>query len=231
MPTGPILVFDMDETLLSTVCEFFPETKELPKHYVIHSVSINMKLLSIIYRAIQLRKKGYVCPILLLTNNDNTICIYKKEIKGFVDIGREEIGKAYTTISSANKGADHVDVQDIFDCIFTAESKYFPPRTRLPMRNDYRKPVKSMHDVKAMLRRCKIKTTGKLDVFFFDDDTTHKLSTEIPSTHYIKIVSPYGEGKDYTNYRPIEDRLSELEGGKRETRKRGRKLKESRQDT
>ena len=225
MPTGPILVFDMDETLLSTVRDFFPETRDVPQHYVIHSVSVNMKLLSIIHRAIQLREKGYLCPILLLTNNDNTVCIYKNESKGFVDIGREEIRNAYNAIYSAWKG------KELFDCIFTAESKFFPPRTRLPMMNDYRKPVKSMRDVKAMLRRCRVQTTGKLDVFFFDDDTTHKLSTEIPSAQYIKIVPPYGEGKDRTNYRHIEARLSDLEGTKRETRKRGRKLKESRKDT
>jgi hypothetical protein len=227
MTSGPILVFDMDETLISSVAELIPESTHKPEHFVIESISVNMKLVSILYRAIELRKKGKVRAVFLLTNNNNISSEYKNETRNFVDIGCDEILQAYNAISSACKKKYHVDAKELFDYILTGDT---PTRARLPpsKKDGYEKPVKSMDDVKEMMSRCNMGTKN-MEVYFFDDDTTHMLKDQIPRGNYIHIVPPYGEAKDKTDYSKIESRLTELEDthiSKRITKKSKSKLKE-----
>ena len=226
MTSGTVLVFDMDETLISSIATLVPESRDKPEHFIIESISVNMKLVSILYRAIQLREKGKVRGIFLLTNNNNISSTYKNETRKFVDIGCDEILQAYNAISSVCKKKQHIDAKGLFDYILTGD---MPTRTHLPAskKNGYEKPVKSMDDVKEMMRICKI-SPKNIEVYFFDDDTTHMLKDQIPSGNYIQIVPPYGEGKDTTNYSTIESRLRELEDTRIRTitRKSKSKLKE-----
>jgi len=213
----------MDETLISSIAELVPESRGRPEHFIIESISVNMKLVSLLYRAIQLREKGKVRGIFLLTNNNNILSEYKNETRKFVDIGCDEILQAYNAISSACKKKQHVDAKGLFDYILTGD---MPARSYLS-RKGYEKAVKSMDDVKEMMRRCDMGTKN-IEVYFFDDDTTHMLKDQIPRGNYIQIVPPYGEGKDKTDYSTIESRLRELEDThiRRITRKSKSKLKE-----
>jgi hypothetical protein len=178
MSAAPVLVFDLDDTL---ICSLQDDQGKL------YSISVNMNLVSIIYRA-----KQVGCKILLLTNNINAPYVYRGKEGKFVDHACEELTAAYTAIERAckKKGSP---VKGIFDKILTAEDerrrRYNPPNE-----NNYASPVKSLVDVRGMIGH----TEG--EIFFFDDVQTHQLCKE---STFIHIQPPYGRGKDKTRYTSI----------------------------
>jgi hypothetical protein len=201
----PVLVFDLDETLIYT---------SMDDRETIRSICINMKLLSLIYRA-----KQVGCTILLLTNNPNAVYTYRGTKGKFVDIACDELLIAYNAIGSSCKRGK---VSSIFDSILTAEKD--KERTfNVPNKYNYASPVKSLTDVHHMLKG---RPAG--DIYFFDDLRTHMLCKQ---STFIHISPPFGTGHDATHYSPIVKALEELEaveGSDSRTRRQKRKLKESR---
>jgi len=149
----PVLVFDLDETLIAT---------RLIGN-VIEELHINTKLLHIIHEA---KRKGAL--ILLLTNNPNKPITYAGKEGNLVDIAVEELQKEYIAYGSGK----------IFDSILTAEGE----REFLPVKNGYRSPVKSIRDVAKMLG-VQEKDLDTKNLYFFDDLTTHELCKQSRFIH------------------------------------------------
>lgn len=194
----PVLVFDLDETLIYT---------SMDDRDTIRSICINMKLLSLIYRA-----KQVGCTILLLTNNPNSVYTYRGTKGKFVDTACAELLVAYNAIASACKRGE---VTSIFDSILTAEKK--EERTfNAPNKDHYASPVKSLTDVHHMLKGRR--EDG--DIYFFDDLRTHILCKQ---STFIHIQPPFGRGHDTTHYSPIVKALEALErtSKKRTTKRKG----------
>ena len=212
----PVLVFDLDETLIASVNNY----DEISMKYTLTSIIINHKLLKIIHKA---KEKEY--SILLLTNNKNDKIIFNGVEGRFIDISLAELTKAYNE--------NYTPVTHLFDKILTAEipvkRKYLKNRIDTHYKNKngdilryYAKPVKSLEDVRNMLGY----RVKRGDVYFFDDDSEHKLCGE---SNFIHITPPFNGKEDQTNYSLVDTILQT--GGKRYTRRRGskkRKLKELR---
>jgi hypothetical protein len=197
----PVLVFDLDETLIYT---------SMDDRHTIRSLCINMKLLSLIYRA-----KQVACTILLLTNNPNAVYTYRGTKGKFVDIACAELLIAYNAIGSSCKRAP---VSSIFDSILTAERE--EERTfNTPNKHNYATPVKSLVDVHHMLKG---RPAG--DIYFFDDLRTHMLCKQ---STFIHITPPFGTGHDTTHYSPIVNALDALEAVKGYSKTRRQKKKGS----
>jgi hypothetical protein len=191
----PVLVFDLDDTLIYT---------SVRDSSTIDAITINIKLLSIIYKA-----KEMGCKILLLTNNRNGVYTYKEKEGRFVDIACSELLIAYHAIESTCKPRSRL-TKRIFDRILTAEKT--EERTY-----NHETPVKSLVDVRHMLN-----IDGPIDtrkIFFFDDLATHELCKQ---STFIQITPPFNVAYDETDYSPILSALRRIERG---TMKR--KLKES----
>lgn len=216
-PGKPVLVFDLDETLIAS--EKVYDTTIFA--YRLTAIKVNETLLEIIHTA-----KGKGWQILLLTNNENAKVIFNGEEGRFVDISLAELTRAYT------EKYDQVD--HLFDKILTAErgrnsvnNSNSVKRTYLKKRIDihykdknghnriryYAKPVKSLQDVRNMLGR-DIKGG---DVYFFDDDNEHQLCHE---SKFIHITPPFsGKGDDTTDYSLLN---ANAKGGKRTRRRKGK---------
>jgi histidinol phosphatase-like enzyme len=218
----PVLVFDLDETLIATPGRRYDASSET---FILTDIIINDKLIQMIRNA---KERGHI--ILLLTNNENAKVIFNGKQGKFVDIALEELTEAYNRNSST--------VEKIFDKILTAEKvdsikrKYLKKRIDLYYKNVngqnniryYAKPVKSLEDIQHMLG---YDVKGE-DVYFFDDDNQHKLCNEC---NFIHITPPFGKGEDQTNY----SILNHARGGRKtrirvpkKTRKTRKKLKELR---
>jgi hydroxymethylpyrimidine pyrophosphatase-like HAD family hydrolase len=215
-PGKPVLVFDLDETLIAS--EKVYDTTIFA--YRLTGIKVNEKLLEIIHTA-----KGRGWQVLLLTNNENAKVIFHGEERRFVDVSLAEITRAYTE--------KYGQVDHLFDKILTAErgrnsinNSNSVKRTYLKKRIDihykdkngqnriryYAKPVKSLQDVRNMLGY----PVEASDVYFFDDDNEHQLCHE---SKFIHITPPFsGKGDDATDYH-----LLNAKGGKRTRRRRGRR--------
>lgn len=192
----PILVFDLDDTLIYT---------SVRDSSTIDAITINMKLLSILYRA-----KEMGCMILLLTNNRNDVYSYRGKEGGFVDIACSELLNAYNAIESASKPHSRL-TKRVFDRILTAEKTE-------DRQYDHATPVKSVVDVRHMLKLGLVPLDTSR-IFFFDDLASHQLCKQ---STFIHITPPFNRGYDETNYTPILSALRRIERG---TMKK--KLKES----
>jgi hypothetical protein len=211
-----ILVFDLDETLISS--EVLYDSKY--SGYILTKIAVNEPLLQLIHNAKHL---GYL--VLLLTNNNNAKVLFNGKEGKFIDIALKELTDAY----SRNYRSD----APLFNKILTAEKIKDMKRTYLKRRIDiqyktlngkthteyYSKPVKSLKDVTNMLG---YPVKGD-DVYFFDDDNEHKLCKE---SNFIHITPPFGKGEDKTNFSIISHIKEEkrLPKKRRQTR---RKLKDS----
>ena len=220
--TKPVLVFDLDETLIASEKTYDDTMRE----YTISKIIVNDKMLDIIHNG---KEKGYL--VLLLTNNENGKVIFEGEEGRFVDVCLGELLKAYNE--------KYTPVEKLFDITLTAERDGNPTkRTYLKKRIDiyyknkngqnriryYAKPVKSLQDVRNMLG---YNVKGG-DVYFFDDDNKHQLCGE---SKFIHITPPFSGKGDETNYSLL-NTIHIQTAGRRTRRKRrgskGRKLKDIR---
>jgi hypothetical protein len=211
----PVLVFDLDETLIASVNKYDEEIMA----YRVTRIIINHKLLKIIHTA---KEKEYL--VLLLTNNENDKVTFDGVEGRFVDFAVGEITKAYNE--------KYKPVEHVFDKILTAEDsnarKYLKKRIDTHYKHNngniiryYAKPVKSLEDVRSMLG---YHVKGE-DVYFFDDDSEHRLCRE---SNFVHITPPFNRKEDETDYSLLNS-IDIHTGGKRYTRRRGskkRKLKE-----
>jgi hypothetical protein len=164
----PVLVFDLDETLIATSVV----------GNGIEELRVNTRLLHIIHEA---KEKGAI--ILLLTNNPNIQMYYRGEKGNFVDLAVEELQKEYIAYGN----------EQIFDHILTAEGE----RELLPLKNGYRSPVKSIRDVAKMLG-VQEKDLDTANIYFFDDLTTHELCRQSHFIHINPPFRLYDDRTDYT---------------------------------
>lgn len=219
----PILISDLDETLATKVRQ--------PDGTI--DVNINMRLLDIFHRAMLLRAKGKVDAILLLTNNTN---MRLKQGGRYLELVNLHLVDVYN-----NTYPDKIQhMNDIFDMIYTGEpgvargapnrtynlvdnlptklypvveSKPGPSMTGLRFRE-----VKNIETVRRMLGEIQRPISlNSLEgrIYFFDDEPlAHTIKGEIEPKggSYIKITPPYGEGEDATDFDPITNVLTELEG-------------------
>jgi hypothetical protein len=212
-----ILAFDLDETLISS--EVLYDSKY--SGYILTKITVNEALLQVIYNA---KNLGYL--VLLLTNNNNAKVLFNGKEGKFIDIAIKELTDAYARKYKSD--------DPLFNRILTAEKIKNMKRTYLKKRVDiqyktingkihteyYSKPVKSLKDVTNMLG---YPVKGE-DVYFFDDDSEHKLCKE---SNFIHITPPFGKGEDKTNF----SLLRHINEENRPPKKRGqtrRKLKDSR---
>jgi len=221
---GPVLVFDLDETLVAT------EKKFVKGMYMIRTMKLNTRIFQIIKRAMALRLKGKVDAILLLTNNTNVPSIYGDKEGGFLDIADLRFKEEY-----------NVGMDDIFDMVYTGEKGRRGLANRTYNLVPYRpfgnkpgptawsgspnkpmnyRPQKNIATVMKMLSEIPGKNVS-LDnledrIFFFDDEPReHTLKSELDGHGgaYITIVPPFGKGPDTTDLSPIELALASLERG------------------
>lgn len=210
MSTGKIYVFDLDETLVSSINGV---------------IVTNPNIIQRIYAAVQLRNsnKG-VDALLLLTNNLNMVSkTYGKttvEFKdGFVTQALIKIVEAYNVLCLNNGTAPVSNADEIFDCVYTAEQRFFNSgrRTRGKV------PVKNLATVINMLKDIAGKTISVTDlenrIFFFDDDSSHELKKQISKSGYIKINPPFGYGPNSTRYKNVNNFHKNISGGRRKTAK------------
>lgn len=210
MAAGKIYVFDLDETLVSSI----------------NGVIItNPNIIERIYAAVQLRnsKRG-VDALLLLTNNLNMVSkTYGKttvEFKdGFVTQALIKIVEAYNVLSLMKGTTPVSNADEIFDSVYTAEKKFFNSgrRTRGKV------AVKNINTVVNMLKDIVGKNISVADlenrIFYFDDDSTHELKKQISKSGYIKINPPFGHGPNLTRYKNVNNFYKDVSGGRRKTAK------------
>jgi len=229
---NPVLVFDMDETLISSKKEYNKETRK----YSITEIKFNDALFKIIGRAMALRERGKVDAILLLTNNTNVRSSYMGNDIKFIEL-----------VNSLCKATYEKEFEEIFDNIYTAERN--SPKGRIARNynfvpqeknressawsgteNDkYRyREKKDIKTIATMLSEIGKSTENLQDrIYFFDDERIpHALKEELEGHQgkYITIEPPFGKGADKTDLMPILDKLSELEpkGGTRKRRRNKR---------
>jgi hypothetical protein len=219
---GIVLIFDLDETLIST------KKKYRKPYYFISEIKINERVFKIIKRAMQLREKGKVDAILLLTNNANVYSFYDNKEGRFLDM----INLKFTEDFKAS-------IDEIFDNVYTGAPgvrgllnrnynivEYVPFGTKAkpstwsgsPENPQNYRLKKDINTVKKMLSEIPDRhiSLEKLEdrIFFFDDEPRpHALKAELDGHKgaYITITPPFGKGLDTTDLRPIETMLDALE--------------------
>ena len=234
---NPVLVFDMDETLIASKKVYNKEDRK----YIITEIQFNEALFGIILRAMKLREKTKVDAILLLTNNTNILSNYNGKDMKFLEI-----------VNLLCKDKYNIGFEEIFDNIYTAERN--TPKGRVtrnynfvPQENErftssawsstlnkkfrYREK-KDIKTIATMLNEIGKSTENLQDrIYFFDDETIpHAIKEELEGHQgkYITIVPPFGKGADTTVLTPILQKLSELEQSKGGTRKRRRNKQNTR---
>ena len=234
---NPVLVFDMDETLIASKKTYDRATDR----YNIQQIIFNERLLEIIRRAKVLKEKDKIDAILLLTNNKNIKCIFEEEERTFLDT----VDYEYSRQTKNHIGAFFI----LFDNIYTAEPNAEKGRiTRnynfVPQNNERFKPSatawsgkqnekfryrekKDIKTIKKMLDELEKSTEDlKKRIYFFDDETIpHAIKEELEGQNaaYITITPPFGKGEDKTDLEPIEKKLNQLESSKGGTRRRKKK--------
>jgi hypothetical protein len=214
---GLILVFDLDQTIIDSQQYFFqrPETYEsinTLKDEILTGGYLNPTIIDILKRASKLRDEDVTNPmdkkvtaIFLLTNNSDPI--YVAAVDSAIHELCNSTGKYYT---EAN-----IDP----DTHFMPKKPYF--FDSIMMRGHSKRvgsdPSKSLNDVYVMLRYLEIKKKPVLGSIYFFDDIYHEMDRQLNAfgfpDHSIKITPAFRRGEtDLTNYKPILDRLSKLEG-------------------
>jgi hypothetical protein len=224
MSSGKIYVFDLDETLVSSIKGVI-----VPNPYIVRRI----------YDAVQLRnsKKG-IDAILLLTNNFNLAQKkYGSNVVdfegGFLNQALIKIVQEYNKICTEKKTELINDGADIFNLIYTGEQKFFNSgkRTRKQIRAKYGEAVKDINTVRNMIedlnRDSEVKiSTADLEsrIFFFDDDGSHVLRGEISKQGFILINPKFGTGNNATNYSSVNKfhSRSSTGGKRRKTRRLGK---------
>lgn len=200
---GIIIVVDLDNTLVG---DYFNVSNANSENRV---PIFNEKLVSVLKKAREARKKGIVTAILLLTNNADTQFIQ------FVNVLLADL-----TPSGY--------LEPIFD--------YIMSRNHKERQKDFKKtgrlnpdPSKSLEDVAFMMKEInEFPVNLEKRVYFIDDRGDHKIREQLATPEqYITIVPAFeGKNEDKTDFSNLLQKLESFqgEGGrhKRYTR-RGRK--------
>jgi hypothetical protein len=200
---GLTLVFDMDQTILDSSDPYLFQTpsdqslfeREIKKR-------LNWNIVNILKRAVKLRPDK-VTSIFLLTNNSFL----------FLVAALDKVLRELTMSTGRYRGDNGLPTKDyFFDSIMMRQHSSRPKTV-----DD--NPPKRLQDIINM-----ISPTDALDsletlknTYFFDDIDAHVLKSEFDNIgkgdHYIHITPPYKKGvPDTTNYRPVLEALSLLDG-------------------
>jgi hypothetical protein len=192
---GIVLVFDLDQTIVDTQNIFLNKPRSM-----INTLKeqirpfLNENIVNLLIRASKLRYK-HVSAICLLTNNSDIVFI------AAVDSLLRDLCKSTGKYRYNNEDDLYSYYMPIKDYFFDA----IMPRDH-SMRSSLTKSVK---DVKVMMGI--LKENVNLDDIYFFDDMPHIMDTEIQ--HSIKIKPEFVRNmKDLTNYMPILERLSAIDG-------------------
>jgi hypothetical protein len=192
---GLILVFDLDQTIVDTQDTFFNKPRSM-----INTLKeqirpfLNENIVNLLIRASKLRHKQ-VSAICLLTNNSDIVFI------SAVDSLLRELCNSTGKYRYNNEDDLYSYYMPIKDYFFDA----IMPRDH-SMRSSLTKSVK---DVKVMMDILNEKIV--LDDIYFFDDMPHVMDSEIKNS--IKIQPAFVRNiKDLTDYTPILERLSAIDG-------------------
>jgi hypothetical protein len=219
---GLVLVFDLDQTIIDSSDPYLFDRPNTPEGIALLKVRakelLNTKLLNnVIKRAARLRGKkdasgnDLVSGIFLLTNNSSKIMVSAVDsvLRDEVAIMNPggSIGR-YMTSENIDPDTEGMPRQDyFFDSILMREHRM---RTPAPQQQS---PLKVLKDVSNMLGFIGVKLSDqelRENVFFFDDMDHPGMTL---GDNYIKIVPPFNRTTtDQTNYTPVLQRLSELDG-------------------
>jgi len=204
---GLTLVFDMDQTILDSSDPYLferppdPESRNLLKEKI--KIGLNWNIVAILKRAVKLRPDK-VSSIFLLTNNSSTILVSALD-----EVLREITGS--TGRYKGDNGLPNTQVY-FFDSIMMRQHSSRPKTV-----DD--NPPKRANDIMTMISpTANIKHEETLkNTYFFDDIEKHVLKSEFDNIgkgdNYIHITPPYKRGiPDTTNYRPVLQALSLLDG-------------------
>jgi hypothetical protein len=193
---GIVLVFDLDQTIVDTQESFLHlDTSMIDRLKKQIRPFLNENIVNLLKRASKLRHT-HVSAICLLTNNSDVVFIAAVD-----SLLRDLCGSPgkYKTPDNIDDYSKYFVNQDyFFDAIMP---RYHP--TRDPTSS------KSVKDVKVMMSYLGEKVV--LDDIYFFDDQPHVIDREIRNS--IKIVPLFNRYKnDLTNYKPILERLSRIDG-------------------
>lgn len=221
MSVGKILVFDLDETLISSKPS--------------GAITVNPNTLLRIHKAVQLRNANKsVDAILLLTNNTNMIekTFGTKKItyaSGFVIECLTHIVVEFNKLSVAMGLQPITDASAIFDKVYTAEQRFLNSGQRIKHGFE---PVKNVATIINMINEINAEKGKNISIenlpariFFFDDYPHHTLRKELDRKGYIVIDPPFGTGANATNFKAVN---AALVGGSRRKSMRLRKTRSKR---
>lgn len=221
MSLGKILVFDLDETLISSKPA--------------GAITVNPNTLMRIHKAVQLRNANKsVDAILLLTNNMNLIekTFGTKTItyaSGFVIECLTHIVLEFNKISAAMGLPTVSEASAIFDKVYTAEKRFINSGQRVKHGFE---PAKNIATIINMINEINAEKGKNIStenlptrVFFFDDYPHHSLRKELDRKGYIVIDPPFGTGANITNFKAVN---AALVGGTRRNKRRLRKTRSKR---
>jgi hypothetical protein len=186
-----VLVFDLDDTLFSTefmnTWDLYRESPDLTQLYSDAKeagVTMNAATISLLINALNMKRQGSkkIDAILLLTNNASL------EYVNFVE---EVIRQIYNEVfpeDTLNKGTP------MFDLKYTSDRKDPLLLKRRKARHNARKNivlyVKTLEDVNYMLIQLGKSTENSVArVYFFDDQSYHRLASQLPEGQFKQISS------------------------------------------
>ena len=205
---GLILVFDLDYTIVDTQESFFEkEESEIDalSNELIKGEYLNPTIIAILQRACRLRYTKGVTAICLLTNNSDPTYV-------------AAVDSAIYTLCNKSTGKYQTEENIDDDALFMPRKPYFFDAIMMRQhstRGLIRDPPKSIKDVKIMMSYLGEKIV--LDTIYFFDDLPHELDRQLTTyrlgEHSIKINPGFKRGqRDLTNYQPILNKLSTLDG-------------------
>lgn len=203
---GLILVVDLDNTLVG---DYFNVLNENSKDRI---PILNEKLVSVLKKAREARRKGIVTAIFLLTNNADT---------HFIQL---------VNLLLLEKGVNGYP-EPIFDYVMSRHHEARQPNYERTKRLDP-DPPKTLEDVEFMIREIK-ETPIHLEkrVYFIDDRGDHRIRQQLETPEqYITVSPPFdGTAKDPTDYSALERRLESFYGNggaqNRKSRRRRHRIK------
>ena len=211
----PVLVFDIDATLVDTEgLKTVPTLKEARDYLAIPGIMNKRILDEVIVPAAKLRSEGKIAAILVLSNNGmpayiTGVCQY---IAQYVrnEIGPQKPGRFSNVRRNTNTTVERVP-EYFFDYVMTRDTD-----GRVGVRGN---PVKRLADVANMLRFLALSTYNlKSRTFMFDDLRGHQIQSEL-GRNFILIRSNKGAEDGYkagssetTDYSPVLERFRMLKG-------------------
>ncbi len=194
---GIIIVVDLDNTLVGDYFDIMNNSAEN------RTPIFNTKLVDLLKKAKEARRKGHVSAIFLLTNNSDT---------NFIQ---------FVNLLLAEKGVNGY-YEPIFDYIMSRNhkerQKNFNKTGILNMN-----PPKRLEDVAFMMREIgEFPANLEKRVYFIDDIPNHEIRNELRNPQqYIVITPPFtGQEEDKTDFTPLLNKLDFHKGGGRHRKRK-----------